>query len=302
MVAQVGLQKGRRKNWDVELLEEYLNLYMAEDGTDGKLFFEKKVQPAARALKEFRDGNVELNGKSEGFPSLNFLRSATMISISKDIEIIILHFLLELKTPDEERRLELEKDLKKLESIALWMMLTKPKPKVRIQRCMDIINHVSKSNPALELSTEEKREVLEVLDTTEFGAKPGETKKAKILLERLNEQCLVEQHQQRVEPMAKTLHLKHILPQSYNGVPTWRENWTAEHASEWMHRLGNLALLNQKKNAKIGNGPFEKKTSVFNASPYPLTNEISKLTEWDEISVARQHSRLLNLVINVFDL
>jgi len=123
LVAQVGLQKGRRKNWDVELLEEYLNLYMAEDSMDGKLFFEKKVQPAAKALKEFRDGNVRLIGKSKDIPSLNFLRSATMISISKDIEIVILHFLLELKTHDEGRQLELEMDIKKLESIALWMML-----------------------------------------------------------------------------------------------------------------------------------------------------------------------------------
>jgi len=71
------------------------------------------------------------------------------------------------------------------------MMLTKPNPKVRIQRCIDITHHISKSNSALELSAEEKMEVLEVLDTTEFGAKTLDTKKAKLFLERLNEHCLV---------------------------------------------------------------------------------------------------------------
>eukprot|EP00956_Cyclotella_meneghiniana_P001734 scaffold1909_cov51-Cyclotella_meneghiniana.AAC.1 len=51
--------------------------------------------------------------------------------------------------------------------------------------------------------------------------------------------------------------------------------------------LGNLALINQKKNAKISNNnnPFEEKRNEFNVSPYPLTKRISKYDKWDEESV-----------------
>ena len=66
-----------------------------------------------------------------------------------------------------------------------------------------------------------------------------------------------------MNPIEATLQLEHVLPQKYATVAAWTRKWDTDSAGEWMHRLGNLALLNQKVNAKISNGPFETKKDLL---------------------------------------
>jgi len=310
LVAQGELGKVLRKNCEVDLLEDYLNKFMTKEDADGKEFFETKVEPAAKILKQFYDTGVQLVGKDEEAPSLSFLQSATSIATSKEVKIVILDFLLKHKelrdVHDEAGQISIEKQLKQLEGIALWSMLTKPKPKVRFQRCINILlstRSATDTDPnGLALLREEKEAIREILNTAEFGARAGEIKKVKAMLERLNEHRLVVQHQNRMEPLQSTLHLEHILPQNHNNVESWTNNWTPQQSSEWKHRLGNLVLLNQKKNAKIGNGSFNVKAEHFSNSPYPLTNQISKHMEWNVASLTKNHEDTIDLATEVFGL
>ena len=87
--------------------------------------------------------------------------------------------------------------------------------------------------------------------------------------------------------------IEHVLPQSPKSEGQWCK-WfpTQEQRDEYVHRLGNLMLLNQRKNSSASNADFsEKKKAYFKkggVSAFPLTTQALAETEWTEEVVARQ--------------
>ncbi|KAL7530022.1 LOW QUALITY PROTEIN: hypothetical protein ACHAXR_003276 [Thalassiosira sp. AJA248-18] len=259
----------------VDVFEEYLEFVTEKERIDGREFFEAKVSPAAKILKQFYDGSVQLEKQHKAFGDEHDSDGQTLI----------------------------EDKLKELETIALWCMLTRPRPKVRFDRCMYIMSS-DDSTDGLTLSGDEKSMIRDILDTTELGSKPTDRTKARAILARLNEYTLVHEHQGRIEPSEESkLHLEHVLPQNHENVPYWNESWPLpEEIKKWQHRLGNLALINQKKNSKISNHPFDMKKKDFELSPYPLTRALSKHEEWDVRSAQKNHNELIDLACKVFGL
>ena len=105
-----------------------------------------------------------------------------------------------------------------------------------------------------------------------------------------------------MNPIEATLQLEHVLPQKYATVAAWTRKWDTDSAREWMHCLGNLALLNQKVNAKISNGPFDKKKDHLALSPYPLTRQMTKHAKWDAKAVKSHHETVISLAIFIWNL
>lgn len=85
--------------------------------------------------------------------------------------------------------------------------------------------------------------------------------------------------------------IEHVLPQ--NVAPDsvdWLEDWPdSSEREQWLHRIGNLALLNQKRNTKIGNKPFSTKRTLLRESPYPLTSAIGDVQHWHPADVEANH-------------
>ncbi|KAL7533363.1 hypothetical protein ACHAWF_004464, partial [Thalassiosira exigua] len=296
LTAQAVLQKSVVKNGEVDLFEDYLKIYLeSQTANDGATFFENELLPAAKILQGLYDGTRVLGGSgSRPIPSLSFLCAAAQIRTSKDVETVLLHLLrLHEACETQAQRDNIECDLYKLEGIALWMMLAKPKPAIRRKHCFDIINmrmgdtsarkQVAQYYNPLALTAEEKQCILERLECGELG-KGADSKIGKAVLERLNEHELITSTQAQVKNvqhrMQSTLQIEHILPQKYDKVAAWANHWDEELAGQWMHRLGNLALLNQKLNARISNGPFSEKREHYKLSPYPMTRRI--LDEYGE--------------------
>jgi Protein of unknown function (DUF1524) len=320
LLAQIFLQKRLQRNGEIDLMEDFLKYYMEQHSCDGSMFFDEKIVPVSKILKSFHDGQLTLVGSGVGKsspnqpPSLAFLRGATRLATSKEIELIVLDMLLRWQSArDQMEKLVIEQKLRKLESIALWMMLTKPKPAVRLKRCLDIIRQenddlsASSSTTAsvpspLELTTEESVFVSTMVYENEFGSNDAGIKMARLILERLNEFALIASSQGRVSPMESTLQVEHVLPRKYDTVDEWNHVWDASSAETWMHRLGNLALLNQKVNARISNGPFSNKKKNLNESPYPLTRQICQHIMWDPQSVQLQHDLVSSLAVSVWGL
>jgi hypothetical protein len=189
--------------------------------------------------------------------------------------------------------------------IAMWMMLTKPSPKSRLERCFQIMgleDTQESENAPINLSESEKLQIFQALNENQFGSNGPGSKIAKAILERVNEFELVKSSQGRVNPIEATLQLEHVLPQKYATVAAWTRKWDTDSAGEWMHRLGNLALLNQKVNAKISNGPFETKKDHLALSPYPLTRQMTKHAIWDAKAVKSHHETVISLAILIWDL
>jgi hypothetical protein len=313
LFAQIFMRKPVQRNGEVDLMEVFLKKYMednADNQCDGKYIFEEKIVPVSRTLQDFRDGHIALVvGKSvEEWPSLRFLLSACTIATAKEVELTVLFLLIHWQSSvDTTEKLKIQQQLRQLEGIALWMMVAKPKRAERLKRCFEIMERCSTNEEVrnqtrcpLELTKEERAKVLDTLHENEFGSSPSGSKVARILLDRLNEFELVQSHQGHINPIEATLQLEHILPQKYQ--KEWGNSWDATIADEWMHRLGNLALLNQKANAMISNGPFSKKKKHLEASPYPLTKRIAKSQTWDLDAVQQHHNTILRLSSSVWDL
>ena len=84
-------------------------------------FSTNKSHQSPRRLKVF---GISLEGRPEDLPSLHFLRAATQIATSKEIEPVVLHMLVKWQsTTHDEEKMRFVSDLRKLERIAMWMML-----------------------------------------------------------------------------------------------------------------------------------------------------------------------------------
>jgi hypothetical protein len=316
MLAQIGLRRRVQKNGEMDLMEEFLKQYMAKyDKKDGADFFDEQIVRAAETLAEFRKGHVTLvtsgSNAPNDLPSLSFFNSAAQIQVSKEIELVVLHLLIQWGlTSDDDEKIALERSLRKLERIAVWMMLTKPTPTVRFKRCFEIIDMINDGGPVgpcspLDLTCEENEMVIKMINETAFGKDFAGIKTAKAILERLNEFSLIKSSQGRVNPIeSKALQLEHVLPQGYKTVNEWTLLWDAKDATTWMHRFGNLALLNQKVNAGISNGSFERKKNHLDSSPYPLTRQMAapQHANWDLRAVKTHHEMVANLATQVWNL
>lgn len=313
--AQCVLQKPLKKFGEVDLMAAFLRHYMKQAEMNGFAFFSKQLQPSALLLHQFREGSIHwvteaaLRNKADrrSIPSLSFLREAAQTPTSKEIEIAILGMLFrwDMANTDEEKE-AWERNLNRLEQIALWMMLCQPAARIRRQRSIDIARrgqwqdaNLLDADP-LFLTSDERKLLKEKLDTTTFTR--NKAKAAKTILERLNEFELLHGSQGRMLPLRKTLQLEHVLPQKYGQYSAWKTSWEDEDAQEWLHRLGNLALLNKGVNIEISNGPFEMKRNQLSKSPYPLTKMLAEYDQWTASSVRKHHGNLLQMAHKVWDL
>ena len=61
-------------------------------------------------------------------------------------------------------------------------------------------------------------------------------------------------------------------------------------------------LLAQVKNAKLSNGPFERKREVLADSPYPLTKAVARSAAWGPAAVQERHRAILEHAARVWKL
>lgn len=94
------------------------------------------------------------------------------------------------------------------------------------------------------------------------------------------------------------ISIEHVLPQNPKADSVWCE-WfpTRELRDSWVHRLGNLLLLNLRKNSSASNYEFDKKKTAYfskgGVSPFPLTTQAIGETAWTEEVVTRRQDELL---------
>ncbi|MEI7460447.1 MAG: HNH endonuclease family protein, partial [Pirellula sp.] len=97
------------------------------------------------------------------------------------------------------------------------------------------------------------------------------------------------------------ISIEHVLPQNPSASSQWCK-WfpTQELRDRWVHRLGNLLLLNHKKNSSASNYEFEKKKTAYfkkgGVSPFPLTTQAIGESEWTlKVVEARQEQAIEEL-------
>ena len=92
--------------------------------------------------------------------------------------------------------------------------------------------------------------------------------------------------------------VEHILPQSIENQPYWKERFDIETHEKYRHDIGNLALT--RDNSFLGNKSFPhkkgKKFSGERCYANSLLLQENELTKWDEWTVNSIDERRRNLL------
>jgi hypothetical protein len=100
-------------------------------------------------------------------------------------------------------------------------------------------------------------------------------------------------------PDRELLTLEHVLPRNPK-KDQWPAFVTNDIISEYVPRLGNLALVTRKKNTQLGNRPFATKRKVYLEAELKLTKDIGNEAEWTPDIVDRRQGELAKLAVKVW--
>jgi hypothetical protein len=95
------------------------------------------------------------------------------------------------------------------------------------------------------------------------------------------------------------VNLEHILPENPH------DNWPivdTQTAQDYYNRIGNIALMNAKKNAALGNASFKKKRAALASSPFALTQWAGKPNEWGPSQINERQKRMAALAVRTWPL
>ena len=96
------------------------------------------------------------------------------------------------------------------------------------------------------------------------------------------------------------ISVEHILPQNPKEGSKWLEWFNDEEVRlEYVHKIGNLALLSRRKNAEAQNYEFEKKkekyfTSGNGVSAFAITTQVLQQKEWTPEIIDERQAALIS--------
>lgn len=82
--------------------------------------------------------------------------------------------------------------------------------------------------------------------------------------------------------------IEHVLPQSAEVAKDAFPDFSEEEHERFVHRLGNVTLLESKKNKECGNKTFEEKKGIYETSRYTLSKEMTQHSWTPETLNSRQ--------------
>jgi len=99
----------------------------------------------------------------------------------------------------------------------------------------------------------------------------------------------------------RILTIEHVLPQTVNETSQWIDTWPdEEQRALWVHKIGNLVPLTQRRNSMASNFDFDKKKSAYftgrsGVSSFILTTQVLNESEWTPEVVTRRQNDLLSV-------
>jgi hypothetical protein len=94
------------------------------------------------------------------------------------------------------------------------------------------------------------------------------------------------------------VNLEHILPKSASETD-WGQ-FNADERKDYVHRLGNLCLLQRGPNGKIGSKPFDVKRPVLQKSEFALTKRVATASSWAKEAIKDRQEKLAALALKTW--
>lgn len=95
------------------------------------------------------------------------------------------------------------------------------------------------------------------------------------------------------------INLEHIMPSSTND--DWKDATTQDIETHF-GRLGNMVLLQAKKNSLIGSSSFDQKKKEYKKSNFLLTSQVAELDNWSIEQIENRQKILAELAVKTWSL
>ena len=98
----------------------------------------------------------------------------------------------------------------------------------------------------------------------------------------------------------KKISVEHILPQTPKDNSQWKIDFTDDERTELTHMLGNLILINRKKNSALSNLDFSyKKEKYLNGQIdiFPSSKIFSQQNEWKPQSIRNRQKEMIEILL-----
>ncbi|WP_165241543.1 DUF262 domain-containing protein [Corynebacterium lizhenjunii] len=194
--------------------------------------------------------------------------------------------------------------LAKLERLAASMLVRRVYATPRQQRYMELLKQLADghglNSTAFNLSDTERRDTVAGLDGNIYLA-PRVYKYVLLRLDSVLADTPGASYDHRI------ISVEHVLPQSIAPDSQWAKDFTPEEATTWTHRLGNLLLLNRRKNSSASNYDFDvKKEKYFRSgngvAVFALTTQVLAEDVWTPEVIKRRQARLLTILTEEWQL
>jgi len=94
------------------------------------------------------------------------------------------------------------------------------------------------------------------------------------------------------------VNLEHVMPQTALII----NSPNVDEDASYVNRIGNLVLLNAKKNSSLGNDDFAKKRLVFAESAFQLTKDVAGRSTWSPAEIDQRQVKLAALAVRTWSM
>ena len=113
----------------------------------------------------------------------------------------------------------------------------------------------------------------------------GNQRIAKYILIKIN--TCISTEKIEIDINKNNLTLEHILPE--NPSESWKANFPEDILEEYIYRIGNFALLSQKRNQHIANSDYSDKKELYKKSDIIITKNIEKYyNDWNKENLEKR--------------
>jgi uncharacterized protein with ParB-like and HNH nuclease domain len=240
-------------------------------------FIDAVLKPYSDALEIIKTANYQSDREAEVINSL--FRWLNQIDNFDWVPPAILYFSKNSQVPESLKRFFTD-----LERLAAGLMILRADINDRIERYAKLLAAIEEDldlyapHSPLQLTIDEVERIIKTLDGDLY------------LIKRIRQYVLLRLDSALAQGEASydysVITVEHVLPQNPSVGSTWLEWFPLEEERiQYVHRIGNLVLLSQKKNAEAQNYDFDKKkeryfTSKNGIVPFALTSQVLQQTEW----------------------
>ena len=117
----------------------------------------------------------------------------------------------------------------------------------------------------------------------------------KLLVSRMILDRITRQQGEGVDWASKDVHIEHIMPQKPIGEWMALSDKDEREYADYLNRLGNLTILQDKKNIKASNKNFKDKKDYYKDSHLTITNSLLNYDNWSYDQIVKRQEELYEL-------